>query len=172
MAKTKEQKKQMVENLKEKFGKMKIAVFADYFGLKVKEIQELKNLLKKQQSDYIISKKTLTELSLKNAGIEDIKLGEMEGGLGILFGYEDEITPVKVLTKFSKEHKALKIKGGILERKFINLEKVLELSKLPSKPELISKLLWQIKSPVSRLVNVLQGNLRGLTCLLNNLSKK
>ena len=53
MAKTREQKEKIIEDLNEKFGKMKIAVFANYFGLKVKEIQQLKKQLKESKSDYL-----------------------------------------------------------------------------------------------------------------------
>jgi len=168
MAKTREQKEKIIEDLNEKFGKMKIAVFANYFGLKVKEIQQLKKQLKESKSDYLITKKTLAKLALQKAGFKNINLGEIEGGLSIVFGYQDEIVPIKVLTKFSKEHKALEIKGGILEKEFISLEKVLELSKLPTKTELIGRLLWQIKAPISGLINTLEGNLRGLIWLLKN----
>jgi len=168
MAKTREQKEKIIEDLNEKFGKMKIAVFANYFGLKVKEIQQLKKQLKESKSDYLITKKTLAKLALQKAGFKNINLGEIEGGLSIVFGYQDEIVPIKVLTKFSKEHNALEIKGGILEKEFISLEKVLELSKLPTKTELIGRLLWQIKAPISGLINTLEGNLRGLIWLLKN----
>ena len=167
MAKTKQQKEKIIENLKEKFSKIKIAVFADYFGLKVKEIQKLKKLLKEKESDYLVVKKTLAKLALEKAGIKDINFDNIEG-LSIVFGYQDEIAPVKVLTEFSKDYKALEIKGGILEKEIIDFKKVLELSKLPTKTELIGKLLWQIKAPVSGLVNVLEGNLRSLICVLKN----
>ncbi len=168
MAKTKAQKKKIMEDLEKKFNKMKIVVFADYFGLKVKEMQELKKLLKEKGSEYLVAKKTLIKLALKKSGVKDINLDEMDGGLSIVFGYQDELEPVKVITKFSKEHKAFKTSGGILEGKFIDLEKIIELSKLPTKQELISKLLWQIKAPVSGLIGVMKGNLRGLVCVLNS----
>lgn len=172
MSTTRKEKEKILETLKDNFGKMKIAVFADYFGLKVKEMQELKRLIKKDGGEYLVTKKTLAKLATGKANLKEIDFKGLEGGLSIIFGYSDEVAPVKTLVKFAKDHKALKVKGGILEKEFISLEKILVLSKLPTKAELISNLLYQIKAPISCFANVLQNNLRGLVCVLNNYQEK
>ncbi len=171
MAKTKEQKKKTIEDLKEKISKIKVAVFVDHAGLKVKDVQKLKKLLKEKGSESFVVKKSLASLALEESGIKNVDFGETKGGLSIIFGYEDEVAPVKVLAKFIKDSQKMEIKGGLLEKEFITSIKVLELSKLPSKQELIAKLLCQIKAPISSFVNALQGNLRGLVYVLDNYQK-
>lgn len=92
--------------------------------------------------------------------------------MGIIFSYEDEIAPAKILKDFQKEHKILKISGGILERNFIELNEVLKLANLPSKQELIAKVIGGINAPISGFVNVLAGNLRNFVCVLQAIEKQ
>jgi len=168
MAKTREQKEQIVKNLEDKLSRMKSLIFSDYFGLTVKEMEELRKNLREKGGEYFVVPKTLLGLALKNTGMKDIDIKSIEGGMAVAFGFEDEIAPAKVLAEFSKKHEALKINGGILENAFIPKEKVLELAKLPTKIELIAKVVGSIKAPLSGLVGVCQGILRGLIGVLAN----
>jgi large subunit ribosomal protein L10 len=172
MAKTREQKEKEIEKLAEKLSKMKAMVFANYDGLKVKEVNELRKTLREQKIDYLVSKKTLMKLALKKAGLKDIKVDEFVGGVGLAFGYEDEILPAKMLNDFAKTHQALKLIGGILENKFIAKEKVLELARIPGKQELLTMTVWVIKSPIAGLVNVLSGSLKSLLYALSAIKDK
>lgn len=166
MAKSKEQKQKMIKDLEERFSKMKSLVFSDYYGLTVKEIQELRKLLREKSGDYLVTKKTLLDLALKDTDIKDVNSKELTGGLGLAFGFDDEIAPAKILADFSKKHGALKISAGILEKRFISQEKVLELAKLPGKNELMVQIVGSIKSPLSGLVGVLKGNIRNFIGVL------
>lgn len=172
MPKTKEQKEQIVEELVDKFSKMKSAVFAQFFGLKVKDTQELKKLCKEVGVEYQVVKKTLIRLALKKAGLEELMKQPFEGELAAAFSYEDEIAAAKTLHKFAKNHEALKLVGGILvispsEKKFLDAASIKDLAVLPSKIELLARLVGSIKAPVSGFVNVLSGNLRSLLYVLN-----
>jgi large subunit ribosomal protein L10 len=172
MAKTRQQKEKEIEKLAEKLSKMKAMVFANYDGLKVKEVDELRKTLRDQGIDYLVSKKTLMKLALKKAGLKEIKVDELVGGVGLAFGYEEEVLPAKLLNDFAKTHQALKLVGGILENKFIDKAKVLELAKIPGKQELLTKTVWVIKSPISGFVNVLSGSLKSLLYALNSIKDK
>jgi len=172
MAKTRQQKEKEIEKLAEKLSKMKALVFANYDGLKVKEVDELRKILRDQGIDYLVSKKTLMKLALKKAGLKEIKVDELVGGVGLAFGYEDEVLPAKLLNDFAKTHQSLKLVGGILENKFIAKEKVLELARIPGKQELLAKTVWVIKSPISGFVNVLSGSLKSLLYVLNSIKDK
>lgn len=178
MPKTRQEKEKIIQDLQEKLSKMKLAVFADYYGLTVKEVEDLRKSLKEKQGQYLITKKNLLKIALEKSDLKDastsaqaIDLKTMEGGVSIAFHDQDEILPAKILNKFSKEHEALKIKGGILEGKFVGLDKIQELAKLPEKEELIAKLVYLVKSPLSRMKGVLEGNLRGLVCVLSKIKK-
>lgn len=172
MAKTKEQKKKELEDLEDKFSKMKVAVFVNFTGLNVKDANALRNILRKDKIDYGVAKKTLLKLALEKTSYKDIEPKEFLGNIAVAFGYEDEIMPAKLLNQFKAQHEALKIIGGILEKKYIDAAKVLELANIPGKPELLAKLVGSINSPLSGFVNVLAGNLRGLVQVLKAMSEK
>ena len=106
-------------------------------------------------------------LAFKDSDINDIDPVTLNKGVATVFSYNDEVASAKTIGEFAKTHEALKPVGGILEKKFIDAAKVITLSKLPSRNELLAKLLGSIKSPVSGLVNVLSGNLRNLVYVLN-----
>ncbi|OGY45937.1 MAG: 50S ribosomal protein L10 [Candidatus Buchananbacteria bacterium RIFCSPHIGHO2_02_FULL_38_8] len=167
MAKTKQQKQEAVKSYTEKLKKAKGLVFANFDGLKVKEIEELRKKCREKGIDYIVAKKTLMKLALNEAGIESIDPKTFDKGVASVFGYEDEVVSAKIIGEFSKKHEALKPIGGILEYRFIDVSKVLELSKLPSRQELLAKVVGSMAAPVSGFVNVLAGNLRNLVGVLS-----
>lgn len=162
MAKSKQQKEEIAKVLGEKFSQAKTAIFTNFEGLNVTEVNELRSKLREHNIDYMVAKRTLIDLSLKNSELKDISVDDVSGGLGIAFGYDDEVLPAKELASFAKEHEALKLIGGIFQNKFIDSGEVAALAALPSKEELLVKLVWLIQYPVSGLVNVLAGNMRKL----------
>jgi len=172
MAKTREQKEKTLGELEEKFAKIKAAVFVSFKGLKVKDATALRNILRKEKIDYEVAKKTLLKLALQKTGLEGVDPKKLEGNIAVAFGYDDEVTPAKILNNFKSKNEALKILGGILENKYIDSAKVVELANIPSRPELLAKLVGSIDSPVSGFVNVLAGNLRGLVQVLKAVSEK
>ncbi|MBI5023370.1 MAG: 50S ribosomal protein L10 [Candidatus Magasanikbacteria bacterium] len=170
MPKTRDEKTQIVADLTKTFKEMKSAVFADFKGLKVKDITELRRLCQGQKISYGVAKKTLIRLAAKDAGL-DFNPDSMDGSYAMACGLEDEVAPAKMLADFAKKHEALKILGGILEGKTVDKTAIGFLAKLPSKPELLAKLVGSLQSPISGLVNVLVGNLRGLAQVLNAYQK-
>lgn len=158
---TRSRKEEIVKELTEKIKSSKSIVFADYRGVKTNDINDLKSRLKKEGTNLTVVKKKLVDLSLKNAQIEvDIK--SMEGQLAITISDNDEVAPARVLSKFAKENENLKILGGVLGVKGMSAQEVNALAKLPSKEEMLAKLVGTLNAPVSGFVNVLAGNMRGL----------
>lgn len=173
MAKTKEQKKQIIKDLVEKIKRAKSVIFVSFEKLGVKDNENLRNELRKESGEYYVAKKTLTDLAFKEAGIKDIKMKEFDGQTAVVFGYEDEIAPARIVNNFKKDLKdKIEFKGGILEGKFIDLSIVSKLAQLPSKAELYAKIVGSINAPVSGFVNVLNGNLRKLIYVLNAIKEE
>jgi len=172
MAKTKEQKKKTLEELEDKFSRIKAAVFVNFAGLKVKDVTALRNILRKEKIDYMVAKKTLLKIALEKVGYNDVDPKKFEGNIGVAFGYDDEVMTAKLLNQFKAQHEAMKFIGGILEKKYIDAVKVLELANLPSRSELLAKLVGSINSPIAGFVNVLAGNLRGLVQVLKAAAEK
>ncbi|OGY83739.1 MAG: 50S ribosomal protein L10 [Candidatus Kerfeldbacteria bacterium RIFCSPHIGHO2_12_FULL_48_17] len=171
MAKTRSQKQDFVKKLAADIGESKGIAFASYVKLTVKETEELRKKLREAGSRLVMSKKTLLSLALKDNNIElaeDSLAGPVTIGLG-----KDEVLPAKTLYEFAKTHKdQVKLVGGVFEGAFIGLAKVTALASLPSKQELLAKAVGSIKAPLSGLVNVLQGNLRGLVVALKAISEQ
>jgi len=169
MPKTKEQKKKIVGNLVDKLKGFKGLVFTNFKGLNVKEINELRGLCRKENVEYVVTKKTLLKLALEKAGFKGIDLKTIEGELSMAISVDDEVAAARVLDKFSRDHKVLEIKGGILEGQFIDFERVKGLANLPSKGELLAMMVGSIQAPVSALLNVFQGNIRNLVYVLEGI---
>jgi len=165
------QKEQIVKDLSEKVKAGKVMVFSDYAGTTVSKMKELRDELRKTGSSYKITKKKLIELAFKNAGIE-VDMKSLEGQIGVAIGEADEVSAAKVLAQFSKKNKNFKILRGILENKVITDREVQALAALPSKEELLAKLVGSINAPVSGFVNVLAGNLRNLVGVLKAIAEK
>ena len=158
---TREQKQNIINDLEKKIEKQKSIVFMDFTGIKVKDLAKLREKLKEGGSEMKVSKKSLMEIALKNKNIE-LDSKKLEGEVAMVFGYEDELAPSKLVYQFSKENQKAKILGGFLENKFYEMADVIRLAELPSKEQLLGMLVWTLSAPASNLVGVLSGNMRKL----------
>ncbi|MFH1671436.1 MAG: 50S ribosomal protein L10 [Candidatus Portnoybacteria bacterium] len=165
---TKDKKKEIIKDLIDKLSRQKSVVFFDYTGLKVNQSQELRSKLRQEGIDCQVGRKTLINLALEGAGLKDIGVKEMTGQIGLVLGYKDEVAPAKILYDFSKGNESIKILAGLVEGKLLGNEAILELAKLPSKQELLSKLVGSISSPLYGLRNALRGNLQKLIYILKS----
>ncbi len=169
---TKAQKQKILENLTEKIAKQKAMVFVDFTGLKVKDFSNLRKKIKVAGSEIKITKKTLLGLAFKKSGLA-IEPKKLKGEIALVFGYKDEVSPAKIVYQFSQGNKNLKILGSFIEsQKLLDIEQTIELAKLPSKEELLARLVGSIASPISGFVNVLQGNIKGLIYALSAINNK
>ncbi|MBU1132590.1 50S ribosomal protein L10 [Patescibacteria group bacterium] len=167
MAKTKQQKEQIVNELGEKIKGAKSAVFANYSGLNVADMEDLRNKCREQGVELTAVKKTLLRLALAQQDLKSPELESMEGSIGVATSPSDEVAAAKLIKEFAKLHSDVTFQGGLLEGELISREMVVSLSNIPSKLELFSKMVGSMQAPISGFVNVLQGNLRGLVCVLN-----
>ena len=165
MALTKDQKQKNIKELKEKIDKQKAIAFANIAGLKVQDLTKLRREMKKQECEIKVAKKTLTALALKEKGVL-VDFKKIQGELALAFGYKDEVSAFRILNDFLKEHEHLKILGGLIGDDFLDQEKAIALAQLPTRDQLLAKLVGSISSPLSGLVFVLQGNIKGLINVL------
>lgn len=173
MAKTKLQKQEILRTLSEKIKGAKSIVFTEFNALGVKDNEELRSKLRESGSEYLVAKKTLIDIALKNEKIDNVDARGFEGKVAVVFGNEDEVAPAKALAEFKKNHEDnINFVGGILDGKFITGAEVTALSKMPSKIELYAKLVGSLNSPISGFVNVLAGNIRGLLNVLKAIEEK
>jgi large subunit ribosomal protein L10 len=167
---SKNKKKELIEELKEKLSKQKALVFVDFTGVKVKDFFAFRKKLKEDNNELKVMKKTLAQIAFKEKGI-NVDIKKMQGEMAFIFGYKDEISSAKKAWQFSLENKNFKILGGIVGNEIFDVEKMTALAQLPSKEELLGRLVGSIAAPISGFENVLIGNIRGLVQVLNQISK-
>lgn len=167
MAKNKIQKQEIVRDLEEKIKKSKSIILTSFDGLGVKDNEELRNSLRQENGEYYVSKKTLLDLALKSNKINDLDVKGLDGKVAVVFAYEDQVSPAKVIFNFRKNNEGkIDFLGGVLDGKVISKEEVENLATLPGRSELLAKMVGSLNAPVSGLVNVLAGNLRALVTAL------
>ncbi|MCR8613108.1 MAG: 50S ribosomal protein L10 [Mycoplasma sp.] len=150
MNKQKQAKVDTIKNIVQKIDKSKAMVVAEYRGLSVKKLQELRSELRKKDVEFIIFKNRLMKLALKESGITGLD-ENLVGPNGFAFGYTDDISPAKILFNFSKDNEELKIKAGIYEGNTITEEQVKEIAVLPTYDEALTILAMSMMSPLKNM---------------------
>ena len=166
-----EAKKNIVNNLTDKVANSKTVILVDYRGLTVEQDTELRVALRKSGVKYEVVKNTLTRFAMNNNGYSELDT-YLNGPTAIAYSYEDVVAPAKIISEFTKKFEHLQIKVGIVEGKIFNEKEIKALAELPSREELIAKVLAGFNAPISGFVNVLNGNLRGLVVALNGIAQK
>jgi len=123
-------------------------------GLSVSQITQLRRMLRELGAEYLVIKKTLIDRALK--GYDGLDIFGMQGSVGLVVGGDDTFALAKKLYEFSKKNSALQFFGALMtESGFIGLEKFVEMAKMPSRDQLIGRLLGMMKYPITGLAIVL-----------------
>lgn len=150
----KTEKKEAIDELREKFSRAKTAVITGYAGINVEQITELRSKLRQSKVEYRVVKNTLARKAAEGTGLEPLK-DHFVGPIGIALGYDDVVLPSKVLTEFSKTQAKLEIKVGVLDGKLLKQADIKALASLPSLNSLRGKIIGLLQAPASRIVGVL-----------------
>lgn len=156
MNKNRQMKQAKIEEIKEKLQKSQSVILASYQGLTVEEDTQLRKSLREAGVEYKVYKNTLVILAAKELGIEGLE-EHLQGPVSIAIGYDDVTAPARILNDFTKTHKKLELKAGLVQGEIYDVDKVKQLANIPSKDVLIAKLLGSIKSPVSKFAYVLNA---------------
>jgi len=143
----KESKAFAVAEIKDKLTGSTGVIMADYRGLSVKEMQELRIKVSASGGQMKVFKNTLTEIAMREIAFPD--MGELLSGPTVLvFVDSDPVGPAKALSEFAKNHSALEIKGGFVQNALINVDGIRVLAALPSREELVAKLMGTMLNPI------------------------
>ncbi len=160
------QKQNAVSEIVDKMQRAQSIVMLNYRGLTVEEVSKLRSEFRAAGIEYKVIKNNMLKRAadeLKIEGADDY----FKGPTAVAFGYDDPVAPAKILCKFVKDVKKTEIKGGILAGKAMDAQGIENLSKLPSKEELIAKMLGSMNAPITKLASALSAIPRGLACALN-----
>jgi len=155
-----DEKKKIVEDLREIFSKSKVLIVTDYKGLNVITINELRRKLREADVEYRVVKNSLLIRASEDTDVALIK-DNFKGPTAIAISYNDPVAPAKVLTQFAKDYEKLEIKAGIMDGKALDLSAIKALSELPSQEVLLGQLL-----------SVLNGVPTSFVVALNNIPVK
>jgi len=167
MAKTRQQKEEIIEEVLAKVEGAKSVVIANCEGLTVADSFEFRKKCWDNDVAFVAVKKTLLNRVLEKLGVQGVNSKELKGSLNLAISRDDEVASAKLVKEFAAKNKLVSFEGGLLEGKFISREEVKNLGNLPSKLELYAKLVGTLQAPVSGFIRVLGGNLRGLVTVLN-----
>jgi len=151
----KENKQQVVTELRDKLKRAKAVFLADFRGMNVGKATDLRNELRKASVEYRVVKNTLLDLASRETDKESLSPHYI-GPTAIAFSYDDPVAAAKVLSKFAKEQQAtFKLKAGVLSGKVISVADIQALADLPSREVLLAKLLGAMQAPATNFVGVL-----------------
>ena len=164
---SREKKEELVRVFSNKLAEAKVVLFTDYRGLKVEDMTDLRKQLREKGVEIKVIKNSLLKIAADNAQVEFDSARLSDHPMAVVFGYDDEVTAAKSVFAFSKDHEALEVVGGFLEGRNIDYQGIKTLSEIPSREELIAKMMGSIKAPVSNFVGVLNANVRSIVLVLN-----
>ena len=145
--------------------------FADYKGLSVSKVTELRRNFRTEGVEYRVVKNNLTKIAAKNAGIDGLD-DLLVGQIGVAFSKDDPTAPARAIKNFLKDESSLEVVGILFEGQIFDASKYEELANLPSREELLSKLVGGLSSPMSKLVGTLSGSMSKLVGTLNGLKNQ
>jgi len=169
MAKTKEEKKQIIEEITKSLKKNPVVIITDYKGVPNDQLQELRNKLKEVNARLMVVKNSLFRIALIKAGLE---IDEEILNRPLMLAVSEDIVPAKTIDEQREKMENLEMLGGIYEQEYRDKEYIEKLARIPSREELLVKLIGQLKAPQYGLVYSLKGNLQKLLMILDQLSKK
>ena len=150
-----ELKQPIVEAIAEEIKDAQSVVLVDYRGLTVAQDTELRKQLREAGVVYKVYKNTMMKRAFEGTEFEGLE-NCLEGPSAIAVSKDDATAPARILCKFAKDAPALELKGGVVEGTVYDVAGLTELSKIPSREELLSKLLGSIQSPITNFARVIK----------------
>lgn len=159
-----------VEEIRKLIKDSTVAVSADYTGLSLSAMTELRRTLRENNVTFRVVKNRLAHLAADAAECPELK-DIIEGPTGLAFGFADPVEPAKALKQYIiKNRSELKLRGGVLDGRTLSAEEVDQLASLPSKEDLVALLLGRIQSPLTSLVYVLNAPVAALARALQGVA--
>ncbi len=158
-------KAQAIDELADGLGRSGLAIVTDYRGLSVSDLQGFRNTLRPLDAELRVAKNTLTSIAAERVGIEGMT-DILSGPTALVLAYGDIVSVSKAVSDFVRTSRVLTIRAGVLNQRVVSTRDIEEIATLPSRDELVGKLVGLLASPMTRTVGVLSGPGRSLAYLL------
>jgi large subunit ribosomal protein L10 len=169
--KNREEKAQAISEFTEGIGSATNAFVLDFKGITVPQVTELRKQVRESGSHYIVIKNTLALIAVKDTPLTKLT-GHFSGMTAVAYNTTDAVALAKVLTKFAKDVPAVQFKGAMLGGQVVAATEVANIAALPSREELVSKLLYLLQSPIRGLATVLAANIRNLAVVIDQVRQQ
>jgi large subunit ribosomal protein L10 len=166
---TRAQKQEQIDALKGSLGPAQGLFVMDFTGLTVGEVTELRRKVKEADGSYVVVKNTLAKLALSGSANEPVK-DLLDGPSAVAFTNKDAVTLAKTLADFAKAHDKLRFRGGFVSGQLLDPKQAQQVATLPTKQELVARLLYLLQSPMRRLVVALNWPTRSLAVTVKQIA--
>jgi large subunit ribosomal protein L10 len=160
-----------VEAIAQRIQTAQSMVLADFTGLTVLQMTEFRRTCRAKSVECRVVKNRLARIAADNADMVIMK-DHFNGPTAIMFGPESQVDPAKIVVDFAKDNEAMEIKGGFLDGEYLDKSQIIALSKIPSKDELIAKMMGSINSPLTGLAMVMNGVMGALARTIDAVAKQ
>jgi large subunit ribosomal protein L10 len=168
---SRQQKEQLVESYQEGLAAAPHVFLISYKGISVPQVTELRRRIRDIGATYAVVKNRLVLRAIGGKAIEDLK-GEFQGATAVAFSNDDPVSLAKTLTEFAKEVPALEFKTSLVEGRPVEAQEVEKIASLPSREELITKLVFLLQSPVTSFVRTLAALPRQFVVVLDQIRQQ
>ncbi|HSK78929.1 MAG TPA: 50S ribosomal protein L10 [Thermoanaerobaculia bacterium] len=151
---TRNDKEELLQSYEQGLAKAPHAFLLGYQGITVPQVTELRNRVRQSGGEYIVVKNTLALRAIDSQALDQLK-EHFSGPTAVVFSQKDPVAVAKALTDFAKDVPAVQFKAGIVEGRAVAADQIKDIASLPSREELIAKLLFLLQSPVIRFARVL-----------------
>ena len=169
--KNREQKAEAISAFSEGIGSATNAFVLDFKGITVPQVTELRKQVRESGSQYVVIKNTLALIAVKDTPLTKLS-GHFSGMTAVAYNTTDAVALAKVLTKFAKDVPTVQFKGAMLGGQVVAAKEIQTIATLPSREELVSKLLYLLQSPMRGLATVLAANIRNLAVVIDQIAKQ
>jgi large subunit ribosomal protein L10 len=169
--KNREQKAEAISEFSEGIGSAQNAFVLDFKGITVPQVTELRRQVRESGSEYVVIKNTLALIAVKDTPLQKLT-GTFSGMTAIAYNTTDPVALAKVLTKFAKDVPTVQFKGALLAGQVVAANEIQNIANLPSREELLSKLLYLMQHPIRGLAVVLNGTIRNIAVVLDQIAKQ
>ena len=169
--KNRNQKAEAISAFSEGIGSATNAFVLDFKGITVPQVTELRKQVRETGSEYVVIKNTLALIAVKDTPLTKLT-GHFTGMTAVAYNTTDAVALAKVLTKFAKDVPTVQFKGAMLAGQVLPASEIQNIANLPSRDELIGKLLYLMQHPIRGLAVVLNGTIRNLAVVLDQVAKQ
>ena len=169
--KNRAQKQEAISGFSEGVGSATNAFVLDFKGITVPQVTELRKQVRETGSEYVVIKNTLALIAVKDTPLKSLS-HHFTGMTAVAYNATDAVALAKVLTKFAKDVPTVQFKGAMLAGQVVAPTEIQNIANLPSREELLSKLLYLMQHPIRGLAVVLNGTMRNFAVVLDQIAKQ